>query len=117
MRSIQLAPTAWAVLDDDDWERLHEYEWFLSKPGYAYRKENGKRIFMHRDVMVEHLEWRKGHWEIHHLDENKLNNTRKNLYVTDRRYHTAHHNSKHTNARGRAMRVCGSLRGEQRQTF
>jgi|SRR5581483_5389719 len=117
MRSIEIAPATWAVLDDEDYERLQEYTWFLSSKGYAYRKENGKRIFMHRDVMAEQLEWRKGRWQIHHLDENKLNNVRRNLYVTDVGYHTQTHNSKYNNSRGRSMRICGSLRGEQRQTF
>lgn len=117
MRSIRVGPMNWATLQDEDYERLNEYEWKLNKSGYAYRMQDGKRIYMHREVMADELEWRSGAWEVHHLDQNKLNNQRYNLHVCDKTAHARHHGKKYNSARGRGMRVCGMLDNQRRHTF
>ncbi|HEY1248461.1 MAG TPA: hypothetical protein VGE97_05700 [Nitrososphaera sp.] len=41
-----------AIVDDEDYERISKYEWFLDgETGYAARIENMKLIFMQEDVL------------------------------------------------------------------
>jgi hypothetical protein len=62
-------------VDDEDYEYLHQWTWFLNKDGYAvrYTTNKGKRltIRMHR-MLVEGR-------EVDHRDGNPLNNQRNNL--------------------------------------
>lgn len=74
-------------VDDDDYETLAAYRWYLRPAGYAARQiwvpELGRQqtILMHRElcglsVGDTHL--------VDHIDRNKLNNCRSNLRVVDR---------------------------------
>ena len=67
------------IVDDEKFEELSQYKWYLMDE-FAGRtvKENGKRttIYMHRVV----AEAPKG-VSVYHLNENKLDNRRKNLYL------------------------------------
>lgn len=122
MKSIELKTGVWALLDEEDWERLSRFQWKLSKNGYAYRlkKEEGQprsvRVFMHREVMDYELHWRKGSWQVHHRDENKLNNQKENLLICEPGWHSRQHGGGYY-ARKWALRVCGTTKSQKRQTF
>lgn len=121
MRTIELEPAVWTLLDDEDWERLHSHSWKRSKSGHVYRTERreGKavRVWMHREVMESELSWRKGRWEVHHWDENKLNNQRANLLICEPRWHRRQHGTGYTTRKGGALRVTGDSRSQKRRTF
>jgi hypothetical protein len=67
------------LVDDEDFERLNQYNWFLTAKGYITRnvkKDNGKwtRSYMHKEI----LSVPEG-FEVEHADQNKANNQKSNL--------------------------------------
>ena len=75
-----------ALVDDEDYERLIQYNWRYSeckdkKSGYATSTINGKSTQMHRFIL--NLEPITYYYDnpnfVDHKDRNKLNNQRKNL--------------------------------------
>ncbi len=84
MKQIPLTQGKFAIVDDEDFERLSKFKWFASKVGsgafYAMRtiREGGcKRILpMQNAVMsVQHGVI------VDHIDRNRLNNRRDNLRI------------------------------------
>jgi hypothetical protein len=78
-RLIPLTRGQFAIVDAEDYPRLSKYIWFAEgRPGsfYAVRKENGKSIKMHRQILNA-----PDHLVVDHIDHNGLNNRRKNLRV------------------------------------
>lgn len=85
MRYIQLArirpnksDIQWAIVDDEDFDRLNTYNWHISVRGYVIRKEyvNGKPkvIFMHHEVLS-----RVPGLDMDHINRNRLDNRSSNL--------------------------------------
>jgi hypothetical protein len=78
VKYIPLGGDQFAIVDAADFEWLKKYEWRLfggdGLPGYAYRVERGKRIFMHREILQT-----PGGQVAHHEDHNPINNRRGNL--------------------------------------
>jgi hypothetical protein len=73
VKRIPLGGGLYAYVDAADYEWLSQYTWSC-KAGYAARRENGKTIFMHREIMRPP----KG-MVVDHIDGNKLNNCRVNM--------------------------------------
>lgn len=76
---IRLSREKQALVDDDDFDRLVGYNWFLGNNGYAVRNarsENGKKtqIYMHRVILGTPEEKKTDH-----INENKLDNRKVNL--------------------------------------
>ena len=67
-------------VDDDIGLMLGRYVWRINNRGYVGRRHSYGFILMHRQIMWEELENRKG-YVVEHWDGNKLNNRRKNLRV------------------------------------
>jgi hypothetical protein len=71
----------YALVDDEDFDRLVEFAWYYHSAGYAVRNyvSNGKRksVLMHREVMNAPKDML-----VDHRDRNRLNNTKENLRVT-----------------------------------
>lgn len=84
MKEIQLTQGKVALCDDEDFEYLIRFNWHavLCPDGrsgkypkwYAARKEGGKRIYMHRDLMGT-----PAGMVVDHHDDNGLNCQKKNL--------------------------------------
>lgn len=77
MKKIPLTKGMFAIVDDEDFERINQHRWYYTH-GYARRdsKISGKRfrIYMHRIII--------GSYDgilIDHIDGNSLNNVRSNL--------------------------------------
>lgn len=76
MKEILLSKGEKVIVDDEDFDELNQFKWYLSKYGYAVRnsKLNNKRIkiYMHKYI-------NSNHEFIDHINGNKLDNRRCNL--------------------------------------
>lgn len=89
MKRIPLTQGQFALVDDEDFERINQYKWYaLWAPGirsyYARHKlpdSNGKRevLLMHRVVMNA----RPGEW-VDHANHDTLDNRKSNLRIVSR---------------------------------
>ena len=77
MRQISLGPshTAFALVDDEHYERLAQFNWTLNGRGYAMRYRN---ITMHREVIGA-----PPGASVDHINFDKLDNRRSNLRLSD----------------------------------
>ena len=78
MKIIELTQGRFTVVNDEDYALVSSSKWFCSARGYAVRSYKGKGLYLHRvllglvpgdGILVDHI------------DNDKLNNTRKNLRV------------------------------------
>ena len=75
MRSIELTtPGVYALVDDDDYDRLSQHNWYLHQGGYAQSRIAGKTIGMHRLVCQP-----SPGLDTDHKNRDKLDNRRANL--------------------------------------
>lgn len=80
MKQIELANgKGFALVDDEDYERLNGYRWYLGNSGYAGRTtkgRGGRKITMHREVLGLAPGDKK---QADHINGNRLDNRRRNL--------------------------------------
>lgn len=92
MKKIALTQNKFALVDDEDYERLNQYKWYFSHYGYAVRPRN---IFMHR-VILKLIKGQEGD----HRDLNTLNNQKFNLRAATRSQNNANHSLQRNNTSG-----------------
>lgn len=77
-KSIPLSQNHSALVDDDDYYRLHAVQWFLSGPGYAagFAPVNGRfrLVYMHRLILNARPDQL-----VDHINGDPLDNRRENL--------------------------------------
>lgn len=76
MKKILLTQNQFALVDDEEYQRLSEYKWCYQKPGYATRRDGRKALLMHRAI----LNTPKDKFT-DHRDGNGLNNQKHNLRI------------------------------------
>ncbi len=75
MKAIELNKGAVAIVDDEDFERLAQWRWFINNDGYAMRNLSKKGyVFMHHEVIG-----RVCGKQTDHKNGNRLDNRRSNL--------------------------------------
>ena len=88
MKKIALTQGKFAIVDDEDFEWLNQWKWYLGSDGYAARtivfkridgKQPKKNIYMHRLL----IKISKG-FETDHINRNKLDNRKVNLRRVNR---------------------------------
>ena len=84
MRTISVTHNKFALVDDDDYEKLIKFKWCAikhtkSNSFYVVTSINKKAIPMHRMIIGE-----KEGFQIDHKDRNGLNNQKSNLRFTTR---------------------------------
>lgn len=88
MREIYCKNGEVAFVDDCIFDECRKFKWLVSADGYVYMTHNRHKIFLHYYVLS--LNPTKGS-ELHHKNENKKDNTRRNIQVistgTHRRIH------------------------------
>lgn len=85
MKRIQLTQNKYTIVDDENYEELSKYRWYLNTFGYVRRwrptierqaKPGSREIFLHRHL----IDVPKG-YVIDHINGDKLDNRRCNLRV------------------------------------
>jgi len=94
VRRIPLGDGQFAIVDAADYDWLNQYHWRLTN-GYPARRDRGKTIYMHSEIMKPP----KG-MMVDHVNHYKLDNRRTNLRVCTRQQNT-HNNSKHVDSSSR----------------
>lgn len=76
---IPLSKGAVTIVDDDDYEWLQQWRWYLHPGGYAQAvPEKSISFLMHR-VILEHHEINLSGLFVDHINRNKLDNRKSNL--------------------------------------
>lgn len=96
-RAVPLTKGEYALVDEEDYERVMQYNWHLTKQGYAYNHEVG---LMHRFIMNP-----PDDMEVDHIFHNKLDNRKSQLRVCS----TAE-NSRNTRPYGKTSKYKGVSR-------
>ena len=76
MKKIKLTQGKFALIDDEDFERLFHWKWTYANTGYAKRQSMGKTYLMHRQILNINRKYLTDH-----INYNKLDNRKKNLRV------------------------------------
>lgn len=98
MKQIALTKGKFALVDDEDFDRLSAHKWNSHSGGYAVRQEGNyykgtrKIIYMHQEVMGQKF--------IDHINHDKLDNQKKNLRVASKAQNTANIGLISTNTTG-----------------
>lgn len=88
MKKIKLTKNNFAIVDDEDFDYLNQWKWFLSDGGYAHRnkhirlglnKYTCKRIRMHRLINQT-----PNGFITDHINRNKLDNRKCNLRTANK---------------------------------
>jgi hypothetical protein len=104
MKNLILARGDMAILDDEDFDRLHEFKWYskCNSSGIVYAQASvciypeWKKLFLHREVMnVEDSRvW------IDHIDRNGLNCQKSNLRLCNASQNGANSSKRSNNTSG-----------------
>lgn len=100
MQEISLSKGKFALVDDEDFERVVQFKWTFTAPGYAYRQTYHKgvreRFYMHRFIMDA-----KTHNEVvDHINGNRLDNRKSNLRVCTHKENTQNSKLQSNNTSG-----------------
>jgi len=77
MAEIRLSCGKYAIVDEDDFEYINQWKWYVSNKGYAVRKPRSirpKTIFMHRIINNT-----PDGYQTDHINRDKLDNRKSNL--------------------------------------
>jgi len=82
---IPLTKGQFAIVDDEDYDLLMQWKWYLTSDGYAARNEytpenkTPRTVLMHRVITMA-----PKNMDVDHHDTNRLNNCRSNLRIATR---------------------------------
>jgi hypothetical protein len=101
-KEIQLTQGMVALVDDDDYEWLNQYNWHCARKTYAGRREankpngeKGKIVLMHRVIMNPPKDM-----VVDHINGDTLDNRRSNLRICTKRDNQRNHKRLSTNKSG-----------------
>lgn len=104
MKAIQLTKGFVAIVDDEDFEALAQYNWCYSghkDGGYAVRRKklpdgSAKKVYMHREIAGNFAEGKC----VDHRNGNKLDNRRENLRACTHAQNSYNYGKKPSNKSG-----------------
>lgn len=78
MKQLKLSQGKFALVDDEDFEKLNKYKWCINGMGRAMRSTTKpkKCIYLHRAIMNP-----PKNMTVDHIDGNPLNNQKNNLRI------------------------------------
>jgi hypothetical protein len=104
MKRIPLSNGAFAVIDDDDYERISKFKWWLNSHGYAARSiwygrdksPKHRNVTMHREILgvTDHAR------EVDHKNEDRLDNRKSNLRACDHNENASNRRKPRSNKSG-----------------
>lgn len=107
MRKIPLTRSKFAIIDDEDFDRVNKFKWhYVGNGTAAHRVYKGEYIYMHRLIMNT-----PPGLEVDHINHNKLDNRKSNL-----RNCTRGENSRNTRIRSDNTLGYKGIRFEKRNT-
>lgn len=75
-KAVPLTQGKYALVDEEDYDRVMQYRWCYTKTGYAHHNKLGR---MHRFIMNT-----PDDMDTDHIDRDKLNNRKSNLRICNR---------------------------------
>ena len=75
MKKIQLTKFRYALVDDEDFDKLNKHWWHVNSGGYAVRNTKNGVVHMHREVLGQPEEG----YVVDHIDGDRLDNRKSNL--------------------------------------
>jgi len=87
----------WAMVDDEDFERVSQYNWSISKSkytSYAKTEKSNKSILLHRFILCLDFGDKR---QVNHIDGNGLNNQRSNIEICSQMYNNQSINKPNSN--------------------
>lgn len=92
MKHIPLSQGKYALVDDEDFERLSKYSWCLEKNKHTFyamrditKNKKHSTVRMHREVLKLNSDI-----QVHHINHNGLDNRKINLETYNRMIHSHH---------------------------
>ena len=99
-KKIKLTQGKYALVDEEDFDELNKYKWHAQKDCHTYyakRRENGTKVYMHRQI----LGLKQGDGKItDHINSNGLDNRRENLRVVSKAVNCRNHREYSDNTSG-----------------
>lgn len=95
MKKIKLTQGQYALVDDEDFEYLNQWKWYLHSVGYAVRNIPSGQVYMHR--LINNTP--KG-LLTDHINRNKLDNQRTNLRTVNKSINAVNTGLRSTNKSG-----------------
>lgn len=98
MKRINLSQGKFAVVDDEDYDRLSKHKWsyYKSPDGCekAVRRAGSRTVYLHREILGF------PNSEVDHINLDGLNNTRQNLRLANRSQNAANRRRQSNNSSG-----------------
>lgn len=98
MKTIQLSKGLFAIVDDEDFERISRFKWSATKSDgkwYARRNHSGSTVYLHRFILgITTRQY------IDHINGNSLDNRRANLRIATNSQNGANTKKRTTNTSG-----------------
>jgi hypothetical protein len=96
MKIIELTNGLKCFVDDEDFERVSKFNWYISNNGYARTCMKGKKfVQMHRFIL------NAGQYDVvDHINRNPLDNRRSNLRLADKRINSLNRGLRRDNKTG-----------------
>ena len=96
MKEIQLTQGKVALVDDEDFEYLNQWKWYVTKRNYVRRSKENETLYLHRII----LNVKDKNIFIDHVNMNKLDNRKINLRICNRSQNGMNRNKTSLNSSG-----------------
>ena len=107
MKTINITRGGVVIVDDEDFDYLNQFYWYLGTNGYAYRRiktkvgETQHKQAMHREIMKEIISKSENKKLcIDHINRNKLDNRKENLRLVTQSINCLNGSKRSTNKSG-----------------